>query len=226
MKLECPFFWVNFKVYPGTGGEEGLDLARSIERVQRETGVQFVLSPQLPDIRLVAEDTGLAIIAPVADAVEEGRGTGRVLIDTVRKAGADALSINHAESRDTYSDIAFKIRRCKEHGLDSMVSVHSIDMGRAIATLDPDYLVFEKPEDISTDRAITKTNPDRVRKFIEMVDEVNPRTNVFVGGGIGSPGDVEAGFDLGVNAVGAASAVVGADDPEEFLRDIASAFPD
>lgn len=225
MNLSYPFFWVNFKVYPGTAGEDGLEIANTIDRVQRESGVQFVVSPQTPDIRLIAENTELAIMAPYADAVEPGRGTGRVLVESVQKAGAEALSINHAEARDSFADIAFKIDRCKQAGLDSIVSVHSLEMGRAIANLDPDCLVFEVPGDIATDRAITRSHPERVQEFVDMVEEVNSRTNVFVGGGISTPEDVAAGFDLGVDATGAASAVIQAEDRHEFLSGIAAAFP-
>jgi len=147
-------------------------------------------------------------------------------VTSAKRYGLETVaSTTHTESRDTFSDTASKIRRCRALGLNSVVSVHSIEMGRAIANLDPDCLVFEKPEDISTDRAITKTHPDRVRDFVDMVDEVNLRSKVFVGGGIGTPEDVEAGFDLGVDAVGAASAVVGADDPYDLLSHIASVFP-
>ena len=225
MALPYPHFWVNFKIYPGTNAEEGLEIARTIERVQAETGVDFVVSPQLPDVRLVAENTELSLLAQYADGVEPGRGMGRILLETLVNAGVDGVSINHAERRETLTDIDFKIRRCEELGIDSTVSVFSREMGRAVAQLDPDCLVFEKPKDISTDRAITRTHPDRVEEFVDMVDEVNPRTKVFVGGGISSGDDVQLAFEQGADAVGAASAVIGADDRYAVLSELTSGFP-
>ena len=225
MGLNAPYFWVNFKAYPGTAGGDGLALARTIERVQQETGVRFVLSPQTPDVRMIAEETDLAVMAQRADAVDAGRGMGVILPETVAAAGADALAINHAEYRETLDDIATLIERCRDTGLHSVVSAHGLEAGRAAVTFEPDTIVFEVPADIATDRAITQTHPDRVREFVEMVREVTEHTHVFVGGGISSSDDVAKAFELGADAVGAASAVVGADDPYETLIDLATGFP-
>jgi triosephosphate isomerase len=226
MTLAYPFFWVNFKIYPGTAAGDGLAVARTIERVAADTGVPFVVSPQLPDLRLLAAETDLPLLAQSADALDPGRGMGRILPGTVAAAGADALSINHAERGDTVDDVAGKIERCRELGLESVVSAHGLEQGRALATLDPDCIVYEVPGDIATDRAITRTHPERVREFVGTIGEVNPRTKVFLGGGISTGADVARAFEQGADAVGAASAVVGADDPEPVLRDLASGVPE
>jgi len=225
VNLEYPYFQVNFKVYPGTGGREGLEFARRIDEVATETGVEFVLTPQIPDIRLVAEETGLTLTAPAMDAVEAGRGMGKILPETVAEAGASGVVINHAENRDTFVDVERKIQRCREAGLDSIVCVDSLEMGEAVAAFDPDSVIFEKPEDISTDRAITQTHPHLVEEFVDMMASENPRTRVLVGGGISTPEDVALAFEQGADATGAASAVSLAEDPESLLREIAAAFP-
>lgn len=225
VNVPYPHFQVNFKIYPGTWGEDGLDIARNIGRIQEETGTQFVLTPQLPDLRLIAESTDLTITAPYMDAVEPGRGMGRILPETIVDAGAAGVVINHAENRDTLADLETKIRRCHELNLDSIVCVDSVEMGRSVAEFDPDALVFEKPEDISTERAITQTHPERVREFIAALDEANPRTKVLVGGGISTPDDVRRAFELGADASGAASAVSLAEDREELLTAIGKAVP-
>lgn len=222
--LPHPYFQVNFKIYPGTGGEDGLQFARMIERIEQQTAATFVLTPQLPDVRLIATETDLTVTTPVVDSATPGRGIGKVLPETVRGAGAQGAVINHAENRDTLTDVERKIRRCREAGLDSLVCVDSVEMGRAVATFDPDSLVFEKPADISTDRAITQTHPERVRRFVQTIDDVNPRTTVVVGGGISTAEDVRAAFKQGADATGAASAVSLADDPESLLRSIAEVF--
>jgi len=223
--VDAPFFWLNYKAYPGTAGREGLELARTVERVQAETGVTFLLSPQTPDVRLVATETDLAVMGQHADAGGPGRGMGRVLPETLAAAGADALAVNHAENRDALDDVAALVERCRDLGLHSVVSAHGLDAGRAAAALDPDTLVFEVPDDIATDRAVTRTHPDRVREFVGMLADANPRTNAFVGGGISTGEDVALAFEQGADAVGAASAVVEADDPYGALTDLASGFP-
>jgi triosephosphate isomerase len=52
----------------------------------------------------------------------------------------------------------------------------------------------------------------------------NARTNVLVGGGIGSAEDVRLAFEQGADATGAASAVALADDPESLLVEIGDVF--
>jgi triosephosphate isomerase len=221
-----PHFQVNCKIYPGTGGDDGLAFARAVERVQADTDATFVFTPQLPDLRRIATETDLAVTTPAVDGVEPGRGIGKILPETIQAAGALGAVINHAEARDTLSAIERKIERCAEVGMDSIVCVDSVEMGRAVAAFDPDSLVFEKPADISTDRAITQTHPDRVREFVRTIDEVNPRTAVLVGGGISTVDDVRKAFEQGADATGAASAISLADDPEARLRSIAEAFED
>ncbi|MFW5956359.1 MAG: triose-phosphate isomerase [Halorhabdus sp.] len=225
MNLDYPYFQINFKVYPGTGGADGLAFANLIDEVAAETGTAFVLAPQIPDVRMIAEATDLPLMAPHMDALEAGRGMGKILPETIREAGAEAVVINHAENRDSFVDVERKIERAREAGLDSIVCVDSIEMGEAVAVFDPDAVIFEKPGDISTDRAITQTHPDRVEAFIEMMDEENPRTKVLVGGGISTPEDVRLAFEQGADATGAASAVSLADDPASLLRSIADAMP-
>lgn len=225
MNLEYPYFQINFKVYPGTGGREGLEFAKMIDQVAAEADVEFVLTPQIPDIRLIARETNLTLTAPRADAVEPGRGMGRVLPETVREAGARGAVINHAENRDTLTDVERKIERCRAVGLDSIVCVDSVEMGAAVAAFDPDSVVFEKPEDISTDRAITQTHPNLVERFVDEMEAENPRTKVLVGGGVSTAEDVRIAFEQGADATGAASAVSLADDPEALLRDIARVLP-
>jgi triosephosphate isomerase len=223
--LPYPHFGVNVKVYPGTGGDAALSLARTLERVEAETAARFVFTPQLPDLRTVAAETDVAVTAPRVDAVTPGRGMGKVLPETLADAGADGVVINHAEDRDTLADVARKVERCHELGMDSLVCVDSLDMGRAVAAFEPDAMIYEKPADISTDRAITRTHPDRVRQFVATVDDVSPATRVVVGGGISTAEDVRLAFEQGADAAGAASAVSLADDRESLLRDIAAVFP-
>jgi len=225
MNLMYPYFWVNFKIYSGTSGPGGVEIAQTTERVGEETGAQFVVSLQIPDIRLVSERTDLPILAQRADASEPGRDMGNILLETLSRAGAEAVVINHAEDRDSLADLATKIDRCVDIGLDSMVCVDSIEMGRSVAQLDPDTLVFEKPDDIATEQAITQTHPERVEQFVEMVETTNPRTKVFVGGGISTAEDVRLAFEQGADATGSASSVVGADDRHRILTEIANAMP-
>jgi len=225
MNLPYPHFQANCKVYPETYGDYALSFAQLLEEIEAEIDARFVLTPQILDLRTIAAETDVALTAPRMDATEPGRGMGKILPEALAAAGADGVVLNHAESRDTLADIAWKIERCRDLGMDSVVCVDSIEMGRAVAEFDPDAMTYEMPGDISTDRAITRTHPDRVREFVNAIEEANPRTRVLVGGGVSTPEDVRLAFEQGAHASGAASAVSLADDSESLLRDIANVFP-
>lgn len=226
MGLAYPHFLINYKVYEGTAGEDGLALAELIESVGSETGRTFAVAPQTPDIRLLAEETSLEVVAQSVDALESGRGNGRISLEAVADAGADGVMINHPESPDSLTDVAHLVEGCAERDLESIVCVHSHEMGEAALAFDPDCLLFENPADVATDRAMPRTDPGRLERFVELVEETNPRTRVMAGGGISVARDVEGAFELGVDAAGAASAFLEADDRRAWLTDVATALPD
>ncbi|PSQ16651.1 triose-phosphate isomerase [Halobacteriales archaeon QS_8_69_26] len=225
MNLEYPLFLINYKLYEGTVGEEGLAYARTVQRVMEDAGARFALAPGTPDLRLVAENADVPVVAQAVDPVETGRGTGAVLPEAVREAGAEAVLVDHPEHRETLDGVERVIDRCRAVGLDTIVCADGVEAARAVLAFDPDCLLFENPADVATGRAITRTHPERVESVVESVAAENPRTKVLVGGGITDPEDVARGFELGADAAGAASAALGADDREAWLRGIAGAMP-
>lgn len=225
MVLPDRFFLVNFKVYQGTVGDDGVSVAETIERVAESTGTPFVVAPQTPDLRRHARSTSMPVIAQSVDPVEPGRGTGRILPEALAAAGAAGTLVNHAEHPVKHDDMARVIERCRSVGLESIVCVDSLAAGRSVATLDPDWLLFEKPADIATDRTMARAQPGQVRAFLSMIEETNPRTRCLLGGGISTAADVEAAFVLGADGVGASSAVLRAADPAAWLEAVAAAVP-
>ncbi|ELY47542.1 triose-phosphate isomerase [Natronorubrum sulfidifaciens] len=219
MALEYPYFLINFKTATETIGEEGLALARTIERVRDETGCRFVVAPQLTDLRLVAERTALPVVAQAA-TLAENAVMGEPTYEAVAAAGADGVFINHPQNEATFADVARAVDRCADRGLESIVCVNSREQGRAALTFDPDCLLFERPDDIASESGMVRTHPERIAAFVDMVDAENPHTRVFVGGGIRTAADVEQAFACGVDAAGAASAALEAPDRAAWLESI------
>lgn len=226
MGLTYPHFLLNYKIYDGTAGGDGLAIAKTIESVQEETGGRFVLAPQTPDLTWVARNSSLPVVAQSVDAASPGRGNGDVSLQAVATAGAEGVVLNHPESRHSFSAVARFVSACRDCGLDSIVCVDSIQMGQAALAFDPDCLLFEEPSDIESDQSMVQSHPERVEEFVSMVSEERPETRVLLGGGISTPDDVRSAFELGVDAAGAASAFVDAPDRRAWLTDVGAVLAD
>lgn len=221
MALEYPMFLINFKRYEGTAGDDGLELAKAMQAVQERTGASLAVAPQTPDLSRIASEADLRVVAQSVDAAEPGRGTGEIGLPAVDAAGADGVLVNHPESPQTLADVEAIVGGCRERGLESIVCVDSVEMGRGVLAFAPDCLLFENPDDVATGRSLAETAPERVEAFVSMVREANARTRVLLGGGITTATDVERSLELGADAAGAASAFVNAGDREAWLSDIA-----
>lgn len=224
MRPEYPYFLINFKIYDGTAGDDGLALVKTVEEVAEETGASFAVAPQTPDLARVAEGTALPVFAQSVDASCEGRGNGAVALPTLADAGVGGVLINHPESRDGFDDVAEKVSACGNYGLESVVCVDTVEKACAALAFDPDCLLFENPDDIGTGRSVVDARPELVERFVAAVEDANPRTRVLVGGGISDATDVEGALELGADAAGAASAFVESDDRRAWLSEIADAL--
>lgn len=228
MNFEPPFFQLNYKLYPNTWGEDGLEFAETAARVGDEFGVNFVVSPQTTDIRLIDRETDLPILAQGMSSHDPGRGLGHILAESLVEAGADGVMMNHPENRETGVDLKKKIERCREVGLISVVCVDDEEFGKAVLEWEPDWVIFEQPELLGTTTSLNEKDPGSVERFSELASERSPETNVFLGGGISSVADVEAALEL-ADATGSASWIssrVPVDEREETLREIAKVLQD
>ena len=224
MSLTYPCFLVNYKAYEGTAGTDGLELAKTVDAVRQQTGASFAVAPQTPDLYRIAEATDLPVVAQSVDSTAAGRGNGNISLASVAEAGASGALINHPESQDAFGDVADIVAGCAEHGLESIVCVDSVELGRAAVAFDPDCLLFENPADIASDSALARTEPERVEAFVSMVEAERPETRVLLGGGITTAADVVASLERGADAAGAASAFVDASDRSAWLSEIATAL--
>ena len=93
-------------------------------------------------------------------------------------------------------------------------------MGRA-TTFESDQLRFKRLGDIAGEQPVVESYPDCIEAFLAMHDEVAPETKVRVGGESQRPETSVGCSNSEVDATGAASASVAADDPESVLRESA-----
>ncbi|MEM2850020.1 MAG: triose-phosphate isomerase [Candidatus Bathyarchaeia archaeon] len=221
--LNYPVVIVNFKIYIESTGKRGLELAKLAEKASKEIGVCIAVAPQTPDIRLVAENTDIPVFAQHIDPMGPGAGTGAVLAEAVKEAGAVGTLINHSEKRLTLADIDVCVKRARQVGLISLVCTNTPEVTYATAALDPDVIAYEPPELIGTGIPVSKAKPEAVTEALRLVEKINPSLPVLCGAGISTGEDVRRALELGTKGVLLASGVVKAKDPYKVLVDMAKA---
>ncbi|WP_456450987.1 triose-phosphate isomerase [Palaeococcus sp. (in: euryarchaeotes)] len=222
MKLKEPIIAINFKTYIQATGEGALRIANAAEKVSNETGITFVVAPQLADLYRVAQEVEIPVFAQHIDPITPGSHTGHVLPEAVKEAGAVGTLLNHSENRMILANLEASIARAKELGLMTMVCTNNPKVSAAAAALEPDYVAVEPPELIGTGIPVSKAQPEVVTNTVEFVKKVNPSVGVLTGAGISTGEDVKKALELGSVGVLLASGVTKAKDPEKAIWDLVS----
>jgi len=215
--LSLPIFVVNFKSY--VWGREALKLARKMEEIAQESSVYLCAIPQIVDISLIAKETKVPVFSPHLDSLTPGRGTGRVLPEAVKEAGAVGVLLNHSEYNLPLDVISKTMKRAREVGLISMVASNSPQEAEAIAILEPEVIISEPSSRIGTLRSVGR-DKEFVMQSIKRVKNVNPKIIVICGAGVSSRKDVEALVELGVEGTGASRAIFEAEAPARILAEM------
>lgn len=214
--LKAPFFEFGPKAY--LYGKAMLDLARSIDASAIRHDVDVILTVGYTDIRPVAENTRrVNIFAPHMDPLPIGKGSGAVLAEAIKDAGAVGVQLNHAEKPLAMDVLEQTIRRAREVGLATMVCADSIEDVKRIAALGPTVLVAEPTELIGTG---TASDQNYVRETIATVQAINPSVMVLQAAGISSGKDVYNVIRLGAQATGCSSGIAKAANPGAMAEEM------
>jgi len=224
IKINVPFVLINFKTYAEATGKRAVALARTVEKVNLETGVCIGVAPQFADIAPVAKAVSIAVFAQHIDPIMPGNSTGHVLAESVRENGAKGTLINHSERRLKLADIDAVVTRAREIGLVSVVCTNNPSVSASAAALNPDMLAIEPPELIGTGISVSKAKPEVVTDTVKLVRNVNKKVTILCGAGITVGEDVAAALRLGTEGVLVASGVVKAKHPDKVLLEFAKAI--
>lgn len=219
--LRVPLILVNFKAYPNAIGEGSVKLARGVAEAGKEKGVNVAVAPQYADLYRVASQVEIPVLAQHVDFLAPGRGTGWLLPEAVKEAGAVGSLVNHSERRLELEEIRKIIVRLRELELDSVVCAKDVGTAKKVAAFGPDVVAVEPPELIGTGRAVSKVKPEVVRDAVREVHGVNPDVRVFCGAGISCGEDARVALELGAEGVLVASCVTKAEDPRAAALDLA-----
>ena len=220
--LQTPVIVLNVKTYAEAVGEKTIEIAKQMEQIGAETGVNMAISVQATDLSACAKAVDIPVYAEHIDPVKPGSHTGWTLPEAVKDAGAVGTLINHSEHRLTLADIDACLIRAKEVSLDQIICSNNIATSKAIAALGPQFVAVEPPELIGGDISVTSADPGIVSGSVEAVKEVNKNVHVLCGAGVKNGKDVQKAIELGAKGVLLASGVVKATDKVAVLRDLAS----
>lgn len=219
-KAKSPFLIVNPKSY--LYGKESLELAKTADQTAKDMGLQVYFTCPYADIRMIKENTShLIVCAQSMDSLIPGRGMGRVLPESLKEAGAEAVFLNHAENQKTISELYQTIRRAKELGIITIVCADSTAEAKAVASMEPDIIVAEPTELIGTGQV---ADDSYAVNTVKELKEVNPNVLVVIGAGISTAEDCYHVIKLGADGTGATSGILNAPAPAERIREMAEAI--
>ncbi|MBQ2627166.1 MAG: triose-phosphate isomerase [Eubacterium sp.] len=215
-----PFLIVNPKSY--LYGEDSLALAKAADRTAAETGLQIYFTCPYTDIRMIREQTKHIIVcAQSMDSLTPGRGMGRILGESLKAAGAEAVFLNHAENPKTLSELNASILRAKELGLITIVCADSVTEAKAAACMDPDIVLAEPTSLIGTG---TTADDSYVTETVDALHAINPNVLVMIASGISTAEDCYNVIRLGADGTGATSGILNAPSPAGRIREMANAI--
>jgi len=220
--LKTPIVIVNFKTYPEATGERAIELAKIIEEVAVERGINAAVAPQHVDIHRISSQVRIPVIAQHVDPISPGRNTGWISVESVKSAGAVGTLVNHSEHKLPISQIWEIIRLANGAGLTTVACTADVEESKKVAKVGPDMIAIEPPELIGTGIPVSKAKPEVVRNSVEAIKEINPKVRVLCGAGITTGEDVLKAIELGTEGVLIASGVVCAKDRKAAMEDIIS----
>jgi len=223
MKItQTPLVILNFKTYLESTGEKALQLARALEQVAEETGVNMVAAPQGADLWRLSQEVNIPVLAQHIDPVDAGGHTGSMLIECVKEAGASGTLINHSEQRMQLADMDTVISKVTAADMISVVCTNNVATSAAAASLKPDFVAIEPPELIGSGIPVSQAEPEIVEGSVAAIKDINPNVRVLCGAGISTGDDMKAALELGSEGVLLASGIILASDPKQALLDLVS----
>lgn len=215
-----PLILLNLKVYKESIGESGLKLCKIAEKVAKDKDANIAVAPQTSDLSKIASSLSIPVFAQHIDSNDAGAFTGSITAEAVKSIGCKGTMLNHSEKKIPFEEIRKAVEKARALQLVTVVCVDTVEEGKRVATVKPDYIAIEPPELIGSGISVSKAKPEIV---INAVKEIKKIASILVlcGAGISNGEDVKKAVELGSDGVLLASAFVKAKDPEAVLLGMA-----
>jgi len=214
-----PFIVLNFKTYKESTGENAIKLAFIAEKIQKKTGLNFIVCCQAIDLKEVASSVKIPVYAQHVDCDAIGKSTGNIIPEHLMHINVRGSLLNHSEKRILLKDIEKSVIKLKELDMTSIVCAKDYIEAKRIANfklIRPVFIAIEPPELIGGEMSVSEAKPEIIEKSVKLCGNVN----VLVGAGIKNNNDIKVALKYGAKGVLLASHFVLATDPEKFLLEL------
>jgi len=210
-----PIILINFKTYKQATGENALKLAKIIDEASKESNAEFIIAAQATDIKQIKDNVSVEVFAQNIEPFEQGKGTGHIIAESVKQAGASGTLINHSEYQTSIDNIKRLVAKAKELNLKSVVCANNVEIAEKISKFNPDFVAVEPPELIGGDISVAEAKPDVIENAVKRING-----NVLVGAGINKAKDLKVSLKLGAKGILLASAITKAENPKEKINNL------
>ena len=210
---------INFKNYPQTLGERGVELAKNLAQTAKDfPNVKTVLAVPPTNIFRISQAVDIPIFSQHVSAKTTGQTTGFVIAESLKEAGAVGTLINHSEHPLDLESIAPTVHRCQEIELETVVCASSVEAVKEIKK--SNFIAYEPPHLISGQISVTESEPEVIKKAVKAA----ATTPLLVGAGIHSKKDIQTAIKLGAVGLLVSSDIVLAKSPAKELKELLSGF--
>lgn len=211
-----PIFVINPK--NETFGEPLLELALIADSCAAQYDVHVIITCSPCDLfRISAATRHLFVFGQHIDPIASGPTTGKILPEALRAAGAVGTMLNHPEHLMLFSDVQKAIVRAHACDLISLVFAQTLEEAVALAWMNADMVMVEKPQFIASN---TILDSKYIMQVTEAVRTVKSDMLVLQGAGIKSGQDVHRVLAAGVQGTGSSSGIFKAKDPRSMMREM------
>ena len=220
--MRTPCLVINFKAFKEGTGKSAVKISKAAEIISNNLNVCIAVSPNFFDLKEIAKKSSIPVFAQHMDTVEEGAFTGHVTAFQIKEAGGMGVIINHSEKRIELDDIEDAIEMARKYNLTTIVCANEIEVAKAIAVLNPDFIALEPPELIGGNISVSQAQPEVITNLVSEVKKYSSKVKLLVGAGVKTKEDVKKAIELGTDGVILASGVVKAKDVSKAIEDLAS----
>ncbi len=217
-KPKKPLIAINYKTYLEATGKNALKLSKEIDSMAKQYKIETIVIPQTIDICKIMENTSyIGVYAQHVDNVKPIKNTGKTTIESLKEAGVKGILLNHSEDQQNLENLEELIKKAKLMRMRTIVCAQDINQVRSLSSFTPDFIAYEPPELIGTDKSLAEVNPNIIEESVKAVYKLSPNTKLLIGAGIKTRDDLNVVINKGAHGVLVSTGIVKAKNPDEVL---------